>query len=579
MYNIELGTVIVSANANALANPVTLRPNNVSDVYTEFKEQIITTGLAGVVFNAMTDVANMNNPADARVKWPDKYGTTSAPWGRPDDPVTGYRAIPCEDVRWTNTINAIAKVRKSLLDQLAVQAIAIATGILEAGEHAIIKRPVKTHTIAALPTYVRIGNTIQAVAAGAFPLINGKTVDIGDRFLLNNGADDIDNGIWTPIDLGSVTTNFILLRVADFDDGKVISKGTVVVESDGSDVAAWAVNSDEPMIVGQSAITWGLIVGGTSYVEPPVMGSARPWVDLGRAHVVKAEGPTVAASATYTMLDVSGAGHMSHFFMTINGSDTAGRQNTRVKIYVNSEGSPSVDVMLVDLACARDVEAAGGAGAATANFKGTYTGYTSLAFSIGVGYYIYIKVPFATRLKIDIVNGSATNSIVLGGYVQYYIHDNINWGKYRKLHGVSLNGLSVAAYAEQNLLNVSYGGVLHGVYLNFNGGDNNYNYLEGNIYGYIDGEGTASIQYDSTEDYFEHGWYFWDANITRNTISQYVGCTRKNDGDIISAYRWHIEDPIPFSTGFRLTWFNGEAIAATVTNNTVVHGVIWHYEE
>lgn len=342
------------------------------------------------------------------------------------------------------------------------------------------------------------------------------------------------------------------------------------VKLDGRDVSTSAPTTGDALV--WSGASWG---GANVIGTQPMIGAS--WNNPGRPYIQKAEGPTVAASGTYTMLDIAGAGYMTQFFMSINGSDANGRRNTRLKIYIDGEGTPSVDVMMVDLMCSRGVEAAGGAGTAQAMFMSRYVGYTSFAFGYGIGGFLYIDIPFSTHIKVDIVNGSSTNSIVLGGYVQYYLKSGLSWGRYQKLHGTSINGVSVVKYVEQTLLDIAGQGVLHGAYIHLQGGDSNYNYLEGNLNIYIDSEVSASCAYDSTEDYFMYPWYFWIANNTRNVVTDFVGCTRKDDSAQVGAYRWHIRDPISFDTHLKFTWVNGELAAAVVVNNTTVNGVIWYY--
>ena len=79
-------------------------------------------------------------------------------------------------------------------------------------------------------------------------------------------------------------------------------------------------------------------------------------------------------------------------------------------------------------------------------------------------------------------------------------------------------------------------------------------YLEGDEYIYVDGEEQASIRGTGSEDYFNSGWYF-----ERGVYSApYHGVTIKDEMlSRISAYRWHIEDAIPFTRSFRFTMEHG----------------------
>ena len=72
---------------------------------------------------------------------------------------------------------------------------------------------------------------------------------------------------------------------------------------------------------------------------------------------------------------------------------------------------------------------------------------------------------------------------------------------------------------------------------------------------YIDGEARPSIAGTGTEDYFSSGWYF-----DRGTYSApYHGCVIKDEKlGRISAYRWHIEDAIPFRKSIKATIEHGD---------------------
>jgi hypothetical protein len=79
-------------------------------------------------------------------------------------------------------------------------------------------------------------------------------------------------------------------------------------------------------------------------------------------------------------------------------------------------------------------------------------------------------------------------------------------------------------------------------------------YLEGNERVFVDGEATPSVLGTGTEDYFSSGWYF----DTGPYGAPYHGAPIKDDSTgRVSAYRWHIEDPIPFTSGLRFTIEHG----------------------
>lgn len=81
------------------------------------------------------------------------------------------------------------------------------------------------------------------------------------------------------------------------------------------------------------------------------------------------------------------------------------------------------------------------------------------------------------------------------------------------------------------------------------GGGPAYGFLEGDEFMWIDGETQASLAGTGTEDYFNCGFYYRDGPATR----PYHGCTFKDDiTQRVSTYRFHLTDPVPFRTRFRL---------------------------
>jgi hypothetical protein len=79
-------------------------------------------------------------------------------------------------------------------------------------------------------------------------------------------------------------------------------------------------------------------------------------------------------------------------------------------------------------------------------------------------------------------------------------------------------------------------------------------FLEGDERVFVDGESVPSIIGTGTEDYFSSGWYF----DTGPYSSLYHGLTIKDSlTGRISAYRWHVADPIPFTRDIRFTIEHG----------------------
>jgi len=79
-------------------------------------------------------------------------------------------------------------------------------------------------------------------------------------------------------------------------------------------------------------------------------------------------------------------------------------------------------------------------------------------------------------------------------------------------------------------------------------------FLEGDESFFVDGEKSPSISGTGTEDYFSSGLYF----ATGAFAGPYHGvtvCDRERNR--VGAYRWHIEDPIPFTKSLRFEFEHG----------------------
>jgi hypothetical protein len=92
-------------------------------------------------------------------------------------------------------------------------------------------------------------------------------------------------------------------------------------------------------------------------------------------------------------------------------------------------------------------------------------------------------------------------------------------------------------------------------------------FLEGDERVTVDSEPAPSVVGTGTEDYFSAGWYF-----DRGPYSApYHGLTIKDSASgRVSAYRWHVEDAIPFARQLRFTIEHGGTNDAPQTDYTSV---------
>jgi hypothetical protein len=73
---------------------------------------------------------------------------------------------------------------------------------------------------------------------------------------------------------------------------------------------------------------------------------------------------------------------------------------------------------------------------------------------------------------------------------------------------------------------------------------------EGDDFIYIDGSETPQLKGTGTEDYFNDAWGFREFNAPFHGVSLYEGTY---PGDRVTAYRWHITDPIAFKDSIKVT--------------------------
>lgn len=333
-----------------------------------------------------------------------------------------------------------------------------------------------------------------------------------------------------------------------------------------------------PLIVGESAL---LSACGAPPLKPPVQASAstpaqaglpvdatapfslsRP--NLGRRGSAKLEYANLPAGGALTLLDLQeGPGYVSHLWCAVSCADPAGQSLTRYRVVVDGERSPSIDSTLVGY------HAADGA---STDIATRYIGAShrpTLA-----SYYAYLPIPFRSSIKIEVVNGSHDTPALFFAIADFHLA-GYAWGRAAKLHTFEQE-VTVAPYAWQNLLDVAGGsnGVLAGVYLRAHGGDRTWGYLEGNLQMIADGATTPCYESSGTEDYFNNAWYFQTGVI----LADQSGCTAYDPASFsVGAYRFHLDDPVPFDSALRIRWQNGTADQAKVLNPTRLRSHVWYY--
>ena len=253
----------------------------------------------------------------------------------------------------------------------------------------------------------------------------------------------------------------------------------------------------------------------------------------------------IEARQTLTILDYQGAGTIRRWWLTVAPfNNTPLQRQLIIRCYWDNETTPSVEVPLGDFF---------GVG------FGQYHQYISPPLNMtSGGYNCYWAMPFRRHARITVENRSTRRVDAL------YYNLDIETAKpptpllyfhaqFRRTQPTP--GQSVT------ILNATGRGHYVGTVLSMQSlRGRNFGFLEGDERVFVDGEKSPSIIGTGTEDYFSSGWYF----NTGVYAAPYHGLTIKDDERArISAYRWHIPDPIPFEKSLNFTIEHGAENNAT----------------
>ena len=242
----------------------------------------------------------------------------------------------------------------------------------------------------------------------------------------------------------------------------------------------------------------------------------------------------VAPGQTLVLVDHHGAGVVRRWWVTIAPRNNVEVQrHLIVRCYWDGEKSPSVEVPVSDFF---------GMG------FGEWKDYISLPLNMtSGGYNCYWPMPFHKSARITVEN---TGDVAVGSL--YY---NIDIRTYDQLPEDALyfhaqyRQVQTQAGKPVVILEATGRGHYVGTLLSMEPEHGNFfSYLEGDEQVFIDGEKTPAVLGTGTEDYFSSGWYF----DTGEYSAPFHGVTIKDEKrGRINAYRWHIEDPIPFKKSIR----------------------------
>lgn len=237
---------------------------------------------------------------------------------------------------------------------------------------------------------------------------------------------------------------------------------------------------------------------------------------------------------TVVLADLAGPGVVTHIWLTVAASEYGWPRLLRLRVYYDGSVVPSVDVPLGDFF---------GVG------HGQERALNSLMVrdsSGGRSRNCYWPMPFRKSCRVTVTNEGRRRVSNL-----YY---HVDWRKVKDLsagvcyfHALYRQELPAERGKPYAVLNVQGRGHYVGTVLNVVQAEPGW-FGEGDDFFYVDGQKQASIEGTGTEDYFNDAWGL------RVDGGPYAGVTVAEGtglGSRLSAYRWHIVDPVPFTRSLR----------------------------
>jgi hypothetical protein len=250
---------------------------------------------------------------------------------------------------------------------------------------------------------------------------------------------------------------------------------------------------------------------------------------------------------TRTLADIRGPGAITHLWITIASPDKHHLKNLVLRMYWDGEDHPSVETPIGDFF---------GLG------HGLYYQYWSAPIQIGVdkGLNCYWRMPFDTGARVTVSNEGPLPVTAFYYYVDYEKRDAPSSGagrfhaQYRQAfpcpegrHYIILDARGRGHYAGCNLSIHNRAGGWWG---------------EGDDRITVDGEPTPSLVGTGSEDYFCGAWCYGESFI-QPFSGPYFGNPLNDRGHVQNAlwnvYRYHIEDPVPFTRSIEVAIEHGHA--------------------
>ncbi len=240
---------------------------------------------------------------------------------------------------------------------------------------------------------------------------------------------------------------------------------------------------------------------------------------------------------TLTLADITGPGVVTHLWFTIMAEELHWPRMVTLRVFYDDSEVPAVETPIGDF---------------FAMGHGLRTDVTTEPITVsaeGRGLNSWWPMPFRKRARLTLTNDSTSARI---DSVYFYVDwqglpslpDDVGYfhARYRQEHPCGDDDYLIADLQGKG----HYVGTVLSVRNMYHGW-----FGEGDDRFFIDGEEEPSLRGTGTEDYFGQAWGF------RKLCQPYHGVTILEGGnmagDRITAYRWHLRDPVVFSKALKVT--------------------------
>ena len=244
------------------------------------------------------------------------------------------------------------------------------------------------------------------------------------------------------------------------------------------------------------------------------------------------------AGETLTLAELQGPGVVRHIWFTIAAPEGWGRSLT-LRMYWDGQEEPAVETPIGDF---------------FAVGHGSLTSVDSLPVAVsseGRALNCYWPMPFAKSAKITLSNDSKEAARSIYYYIDYEEVDELPpttaqfHAQYRQEYPAKMGEDFLILDAEGR---GHYVGTVLSVALRTPGW-----FGEGDDRFYIDGADEPQLRGTGTEDYFCDAWGFRVLNRPFYGITLNGSGQGREFGDLITAYRWHVNDPVHFAKSLKVT--------------------------